>query len=199
MITKITFQKDLDEKYNEILYSEESSKNVLRSLIKKGYHVVKYNKIKSEFGSILKTARIEIEDHVGLRCEKNLELICLNEGDTQRYNPKSEEIINSFVRGYLLNSVTIKSGRRTLGPGGREIHSTHSKLKCINYLKTRKTKKNEEKEIYLQDILDYARAVFGEKFSLKDLERIANKEEKEMSKKGQPERTYFATLRPSRG
>jgi len=88
MITKITFQKDLDEKYNEILYSEESSKNVLRSLIKKGYHVVKYNKIKSEFGSILKTARIEIEDHVGLRCEKNLELICLNEGDTQRYNPK---------------------------------------------------------------------------------------------------------------
>jgi hypothetical protein len=112
-------------------------------------------------------------------------------------NQTPEDMLNYFVKKYLITTEITKAGSQTQNCNHRIVGSTPSEQIAIEYLKERERKIDMAREGNLEDILDYGKVVFGRRFDIKKLKEISSKVASSIPTEIAPTHTVFATLRPS--
>lgn len=204
--------------FEKPLYFKEDSSKVLREFIPK-YNVCKFNSIDLSDRPFMRVPIVLLKKGVStsnmidvdgiyiqnfydesLEISKSISNFNFENKDfkmiERKASPEINKIIYDITRRYMISTKVIDSGSATQGLVRKTI-GRMGKQKAINYLKTRKRKKDSKKEKYLEDILLYGKAVLGRNFDINYLNSIAEEIVEEIPEECEPTRVFYATLRRS--
>ena len=207
----------IKEDFEEPFYCKENPFEVLKELLPR-YHIEKFNNLETirclsktldarsgnsniKIGNKIWVYGLSIEDFRaknGLGVFGNLKDYKLNINMKNNCLDKGAEIIEGFIRKYLIQKEIIDSGYSTVNWQYKETIHKYGKQKLINYLKERKKNADTEKEKYLEDILHYGIVLFGDDFNLKKLTKMSKRIIKSMPTKIHPTNIDYHTLKPSK-
>ncbi|OYT36812.1 hypothetical protein B6U91_00345 [Candidatus Pacearchaeota archaeon ex4484_71] len=207
----VSWGGEIPEKLKKEFYCSESPREVLNNLSQR-FLIHRYKdlnvtfpyipeRLKKDTKSIL-FGGIGIEEidteRTGLSVNRGLEELTLNFPEANLSYKEKEEIIHRMILENFIDTEILGGGYLLEGPGRRTIDEKPDKQRAINYFKTRKKRKDEEKEREIIQAIEYSSAILGREIGLKTLERMSRKVEKSVPKEVDPVRVVFATLVPSK-
>ncbi len=172
-------------------YCQESPLEVLRELGQK-YHIKSYRDIESIWSdtvivgeknkilfSGLKVKDFRPENGLGVSGSiKDYKIVV---PEKNQYKDRPISVLSNFISKYLFE---VKDPNFVLFGDIARFREQYpngypEKRKVKNYMKTRRNRKDEKKEKYLEQILEYSNAIFGKEFgTIKTLKKLSEKIQK---------------------